>query len=266
MNRGAATTHPVDQASGLRRLFRQAPPEVLSVVPCGAGAIPWVARQVLGRGRTGRRVLTLDEWAACGNIADCLGVSPRFDLLQAVEGHVSFERCLLQVTPELYLAPVSRLVQVLGQDRITMQRTAERLRALQPMTDEWIVLAKPCELRGLSPLALAAPRVLLVLDPHPKAVTEAYATLKRLAPEADALSIGLALAGPVTPEARALLQNLLSVARRQLGVVLQLTGSFGEAFGMSSLASAREQSEVFIERLLRLSQAAAARARRGMVA
>lgn len=257
----------LDQASGLRRLFRQAPPEVLSILPCGAGATAWTARQIVQRGRAGRRVLALDEAATSGNLADSFGLPARFDLLQAVEGEVEIERCLGEISPEVFLCPVAQLVQALAGDRVTLQRSAERLRTLQPLTDEWIVLARPGATHGLSPLALAAPRMLLVLDAHPKAMTEAYATLKKVTEVADGLSVALVLAGPQTPEGVHLLGNLQVAVRRHLGIPLQTVRSVGEAFAMPAQAGARELSEVFIERLLRLSrEAVASRKRRGLMA
>lgn len=256
-----------DQASGLRRLFRQAPPEVLCVVPCGAGAFTWTARQIVQRGRAGRRVLALDESATSGSLADSLGIQGCHDLLRAVRGEVELAQCLGEICPEVFLAPVAQLLGALEGERILLQRAAERLRALQPVTDEWIVLARAAGMQALSPLAMAAPRLLLVVDAHPKAMTEAYATLKRCAAGADTLSVGLALAGPVTPETRGLLNNLQGAVLRQLGVVMQPVRSLGEAFGLQAEPGARELSELFIDRLLRLSrEAVAARAWRGLMA
>ncbi|HEX5127016.1 MAG TPA: hypothetical protein VFW00_09765 [Rhodocyclaceae bacterium] len=262
-----------DQAAGLRRMFRQTPPEVLAVVPCGAGATPWVARQLHARIRAGLRLLALDEWAAFGNLADCLGLAPRFDLLQGVEGFVAVEQCRVQTIAGLSLMAVSRLSRALSQDQAIRQDTIERLRPLQSETDEWLIHARPCDIAGLSPLALAAPRLLLAVDPYSKAVTEAYTTLKRLRLGADTSSVGLAMTGPATIETRALSANLQSVARRQLGFVLLPVSSLGEAMAMPAAVdenamcdTAQQTSAGFEERLLSMArhQARTARARSGL--
>lgn len=256
-----------DQASGLRRLFRQAPPEVLSIVPCGAGATAWTARQIVQRGRAGRRVLALDEWSSSGSLADRLGIRPHYDLLHAVEGLQNIESCLSEISPEVFIAPVAQLVLAMSGDRVTLQRTADCLHRLQPVTDEWIVLTRPSERNGLSPLAMAAPRMLLVLDAHPKAMTEAYATLKGMRRGVGTSAVALVLAGPHTPEAGGLLANLQQAARQHLGIALQSVRNVGEAFGIPAQADARELSEVFIERLVRLSrEAVASKKPRGLVA
>lgn len=245
-----------DQAAGLRRLFRAAPPEVLTVVPCGAAGVRWVARQLTLRVQAGLRVLAMDESVACGNLADCLGASPRFDLLQAAEGHVPAQRCLVPVMPGLHLAPVGRLARAVGPDRLTNQRVVAQFQQLQAEFDEWIVLARPSDLAGLSPLALAAPRLLLAVDPHPVAVTEAYATLKRIASGADTLSIGLALAGGGNAGAKGLVPNLQAVAGRQLGVDVNLVSSIGECLGLGSVDTRGAEPAAFIERLIWRAQVA----------
>jgi flagellar biosynthesis protein FlhG len=243
-----------DQAAGLRRLFHSAPPEVFTVVPCGAAAMQWVARQLALRVQAGRRVLALDECMACGNLADALGVSPRFDLLQAAEGHVPAERCLVEAMPGLQLAPVGRLARALGADRITDQRVAAQFQQLQAGFDEWMVLARPSDLHGLSPLVLAAPRLLLVVDAHPISIMEAYTTLKRIATGADILSIGLAMANRADPEAQALAANLLCVVKRQLGLEVEAVASVGESLVLGYDSGRAPANGAFVDRLLKRAQ------------
>lgn len=240
-----------DQAAGLRRLFRTAPPEVLTVLPCGGAAMHWLAQQLVLRVRGGVRVLAMDESVASGNLADCLGVSLRFDLLQAAEGHVAAQHCLAEPTPGLQLASVARLARAVGSDRVTNQRVVSQFRQLQADFAEWMVVARPADLGDLSPLALAAPRLLLVATPNPLSVTEAYAALKRLAPGADTLSIALACAGADDQGGGALLANLQAVARHQLGLTVERVSSVGESLALGGVPQTRIGADTFIERLIR---------------
>lgn len=218
----------MDQADGLRRLFRAAPPDVLAVLPCGAVTTRWVADQVLTRVHAGRHMLVLDEWEACGNLADCLHASMRFDLLQAIEGQVSEAQCIVDVMPGLRLAQVGRLARVLGAERIARQRTFALLQSFQASCDEWLLLARPGEVESLSPLLLAAPRLALVVDAHPMSVTAAWASLKRVVRAAPDMGFALCHAGKADASLQATLNSFCSLAASRLGVQIVQAGNLSE--------------------------------------
>jgi len=231
-----------DQAAGLRAMINQAPPEVLAVVPCGAASMRWVARQAEQRASLGQRVLAFDEWQISGNFSDCLGVSPRFDLQQAIEGLVSLDDCMAAGTVKgfeanvqsvLHVLAVARLARQIDGDRILQQRTLDCLLRLQAISDEWLLLARPCDLTGLSSFARAAPRLLLVVEPQERAITQAYAALKRLARGADTLAVGISVAGADDAAARLVITRFGQVAASQLGIQVQAVSSLGEALGLA---------------------------------
>jgi hypothetical protein len=251
--------HPSDQAAGLRAMLNHSPPEVLAIVPCGAAAMRWVARQARQRADLGRRVLAFDEWQISGNFSDCLGVSPRFDLQQAVEGQISVEQCVADTVPDragqssLGVLSVARLAREIDGNRILQQRVLSCLLGLQAASDEWLLLARPCDLNGLSSFARAAPRLLLVVEPVERAITEAYAALKRLARGADTLAVGISVVGPDEAQTRSLATRFQRVAASQLGIHVQPVSSVGEAIGLigaDSLEIAEQDGRGFAERLL----------------
>lgn len=244
-----------DQAAGLRRLFASTPPEVLSVVPCGAASVPWIAQQIALRLQASQRVLAMDERMACGNLADCVGVWPRFDLLQAAEGHVPVERCIVEAAPGFQLVPIGRLARAVGTDRVTNQRVLAQLQHLQPAADEWLIVGRT-DISGLSPLALAAPRMLLAIDPSSSSVTEAYAALKRVASCADKPLVGLALAKRADAATYGLIANLQSVAKRQLGIDVNLVSSVGECLALGYDSANSAGTNAFLDRLTRHAQGA----------
>lgn len=242
----------IDQAAGLRRLFQSAPPAVLAILPCVSVTTPWVAQQILARARTGVRVLALDEVEACGNLADCLGASSRFELFHAVEGHVSEQQCLQDVIPGLRLAQIGRLAHGMGRDRIVMQRTLALLKRLQLDCDEWLLLAHPAEVEDLSPLILAAPRLMLVVDAQPMAWTTAWATLVRLANAVPAAKFLLCHAGECDSLSRRREENFCSLAQTRLGTQVEAVGSLGEALVLGGQEEAF--ADVFIQRLVQTVQ------------
>ncbi|MDB5802476.1 MAG: fleN [Rhodocyclales bacterium] len=267
-----------DQAAGLRAMLNHSPPEVLAVVPCGAAAMHWSARQARQRAILGQRVLAFDEWQISGSFSDCLGVSPRFDLLQALEGQVGVEQCIVDAQPThsgqmgLGVLSVSRLAREIDGDRILQQRVLSCLLRLQSSCDEWLLLARPCDLAGLSSFARAAPRLLLVVEPVERAITEAYAALKRLARGADTLAVGISVVGDDDAQARLLAKRFQRVAASQLGIHVQAVASVGEAIGLTSglanglkngltgsestASTSADNTPGFPERLLRQARAA----------
>jgi MinD-like ATPase involved in chromosome partitioning or flagellar assembly len=254
-----------DQAAGLRAMLNQAPPEVLAVVPCGAAAMRWIARQAQQRAALGQRVLAFDEWQISGNFSDCVGVVPRFDLQQAVEGHIALEHCIAGATGaqtaahSVRVLSVARLSREIDGDRILQQRTLDCLLRLQSFSDEWLLLARPCDLAGLSSFARAAPRLLLVVEPVERAITEAYAALKRLARGADTLAVGISVAGADDARSRLLLTRFRQVAASHLGIEVQAVNSVGEAIGLAGTAAPDAGgASVFAERLLGRARSAAA--------
>jgi len=75
-----------DQAAGLRRLFRRAPPQVVALYAGGrrrADNAVLAAHRLAGRSQ---RVLVLDEAEAGSTLSAALGVGEGVDLLQLLDG------------------------------------------------------------------------------------------------------------------------------------------------------------------------------------
>lgn len=242
-----------DQADGLRRLFHSSPPEVLALVPCGAVTTRWVADQLRVRARCGVQMLVLDEWQACGNLADCLGVSTRFDLLQVVAGQVTEADAVVDVIPGLRVVQVGQLAQELGCERITKQRALTHLEHLQADCDEWLLMAQAHALAGPSPLVLAAPRTALVVDAHPMSVTTAWTTLRRLREQAPTMSFVLCQAGEASAPLHQALQQFCQLAQVRMGVHIELATSLGEALVLGE-GDVSGFADAFIQRLVRASR------------
>lgn len=238
-----------DQAAGLRRLLHAAPPEVLAVLTCCPGSNAWLAAQLRARALAGARLLALEECLAAGNLADCLGVSPRFDLRMVVEGSIPLAAALVEAVPGLDLAQVGALAAELGQDRVFNQRCLAQLRALRADWDEWMIVAPSAELRSLSQLTCSAPRLLLVMDARPMSVTTAYASLKRLAACGGERHVAVCMTQALDERSAQVLDNFCATVLHRLDLPLSQVSCLGEALALG----AREggvSADAFIERLV----------------
>jgi hypothetical protein len=251
-----------DQAQGLRQLLHAAPPEVLAVLPCGQGSMNWVAGQLRARAASGARILAMEERSAYGNLADCLGISPRFDLAAAMRGELPLDACIHESVAGLDVTLVAALADALGKDRIFNQRCEAQLRVLRTGWDEWVVLARGGSIEGFSQLSLASPRFLVALSSDPMSLTAAYACLKQIAAAGGERLVSICMTDAEAPHARQTLQRLCDVVLQRLDMPLQPVSSVGEA-----LACGRHEpgsgADAYIDRLVR---AAAGGARQGLAA
>ncbi len=243
--------HFGDQADGLRRLLRKVPPQVVSVVTFGASSVRWLASEARTGADAGSRTVIFDEVSVGNaNLADALGVAARFDLLQAVERHVSLDAVKVNVGEGLMLYPAARMARALvGADRLLGGRFGDSCRTLQRGADLWLVHARLGEGFELSPLAAAAHRLVVVIDGNAQAVTDAYSFIKRLAggpwPQVD-----LALGGRASADAEALVRNLAATVPTHVGLgVRRINGLEASAEAAAALSDTQER-EGFLERVL----------------
>lgn len=241
-----------DQADGLRRIFGGTRPRVLAVVPCGVVTISWVASALLARSgmQAGVRTLVLDEGERCGNLGDCLGLVPRYSLLEAAVGEVALPGCVCQGADGLALARAGELARQFGEDRIITQRGLQLLHALQGGFDEWLVMAHFDPLaEGFSPLVTNAADVLLVLDGRPKSATEAWAALGRLKKWRAGIRFAVCATGR-DAEARAALAAFRTLAKLRLGVEVSVAGALDEAFPGVERQKTGVLTDSFMDRLV----------------
>ena len=240
-----------DQAAGLRRLLHRAPPQVLSVVCCGPHAVSWLADQAKLKAGQGSSVVAFDELDCCGNLADALGVSPRFDLLQAVEREVPLEMARLAVGRGLSLLSTARLSRALpGADRRFAARLADTCRRLQLGVDLWLVHSRPGAGNGLSALAMAAHRMMVVVEGNARSVTEAYALLKQIR-RGPWPQIDLAVAGGVD---ETLVANLIDVVHQNTHLAVRRVRGLEACVAASAVLGRRD--ERYLERVMVIAQSA----------
>ena len=214
-----------DQAAGLRRLFRKAPPTVVALFSTGHRAQATAARCIERIGRQAHRVLVLDEAAGEASLAGVWGHTAGGDLLHALDDRQSVGALVQPVAGLMGRLPVTAAALALPLlDDARRVRLFEQIQTLQRHTRFMLVHAATASLDGPSPFVFAAPRRLVVAEASGRGATEAYACIKSLA----ALGIGslhVAVASARhRADAKAFFQRLESLVRQRVGLPLAWAG------------------------------------------
>ena len=244
-----------DQAAGLRRLFRRAPPQVVALYAGGrrsADNAALAAHRIAGRSE---RVLVLDEAEGDATLCGALGVGEGADLLQLLDGRSTLAH-ILQPVPGL-VGRVPAAAAALALPLLDDARRAcliEALRILHRHAGFVLVHASGEQAAEPSPFVLAAPRRLVVAEASASGATDAYQTIKGLA-AAGAGSVHVAVCrAHGRSDAAAFFRSLEALVRRHVGVPLAWVGELERddiAGGLQRplQTSAREAGAAFLRRV-----------------
>ena len=252
-----------DQAAGLRRLFRRAPPTVVALYATGrrrAHVALQTAHRIAGRSQ---RVLLLDEAQGEESLAGVLGLPAGGDLLGVLGGRPVRE--LLQPVPGLLgrvpVAACALALPLLDGER--RDCVLDALRTLQRPAN-FVLIHSACESAAdPSPFALAAPRRLVVAEASRSGATDAYQVIKRFA-AAGAGSLHVAVCGARgRADATAFFHSLSELVLRHVGVPLAWLGEverdeLAAGLGLGAAeASPRDAEAAFLRRLATFGNAQA---------
>lgn len=243
-----------DQAAGLRRLFRRAPPQVVALYAGGrrrADNAVLAAHRIAGRSE---RVLVLDETA--GGTAPCgaFGVGEGADLLQLLDGRSTLADIVQAVPGLVGRVPVAAAALALPLlDDARRACLVEALRILHRHAGFVLVHASGEQAAEPSPFVLAAPRRLVVAEASASGATDAYQTIKGLA-AAGAGSVHVTVCrARGRSDAAAFFRGLDTLVRRHVGVPLAWLGELERddiAAGLQAprQVSTREAGAAFLRR------------------
>jgi flagellar biosynthesis protein FlhG len=217
-----------DQAAGLRRLFGPRAPQVIAFVSgresCGRTTL--LVQTAAALAEAGHEVVIIDENGSPGNALSTFGVASRHDLMDLVQGKRSVQQVMLPAAPMVRVLAASRFADASQPlDEISSERLNVGLRQVQQ--DASFVLIDCAPRRGglVSPLALAARHIAVVVAAQGTAITHAYALIKRLAREQERSSFQVVITRARSRgEAQAIFDNLRDTAREHLGVRLDYLG------------------------------------------
>lgn len=214
-----------DQAAGLRRLFRRAPPQVVALYASGRGRTRnavLAAHRIAGRAQ---RVLIIDEAEGEAGLAPALGLAAGSDLLQMLDGRTMLAS-VLQPVPGL-LGRIPAAAAALAFPLLDDARRTCLIEALRLLHRHagFVLIHADGQLADMpSPFMNAAPRRLLVAEASASGATEAYQIVKRLA-ASGAGSVDVAVCGARgRADAAAFFAGLDELVRRHVGVPLACLG------------------------------------------
>ncbi len=240
-----------DQAARLRELaFRAREPEaglpsgrarVVAVTSGkgGVGKTSLVANLATVLARRGRRVTVLDADFGLANLDILLNLSPARNLGDLLRGEARAEEVVLEVEPGLRVIPgasgVDALAEVHGEER---RRLLASLASLTGDQDLLLVDTAAGIGRNVVDLCRAAGEILLVTNPEPTSLTDAYGLLKVLWHGHGTDKVRLVVNGVAgADEGRALHARLAQVVQRFLQRRLDYLGHIvrDECVGLSAL-------------------------------
>lgn len=209
---------PIDQASGLRRLFAcddafRALGVLSADARAGARAAAALARAL---GRRGQRVLVLDEARPPHDVGAALGLAARQGLIDApARGLHAVARAAGDGVAVLAAPDGADLLATLPEH--TLQALVEDWRA-RDEAPEWLVVNGADGTGERTTLAFTAGTRVLVLPAERARLADAYALMKRAHVDWSGESWLVLVDGAEAAAARALYASLRDTARRFLGV------------------------------------------------
>ena len=217
-----------DQAAGLRALLGQNGFQVITVMSGqpGAGKTAATVNLAVALARSGRDVLVVDQDRHGRGAAAMLGLTPRFDVADVLEGRCPLDALILNGPDNVQVLPLgggfSRLGRLSGRDQEWLAQSFNRL---QCGVDVVLVDMEEATDPDALPLGLAASEIMVVLPPGTTAITRGYTLVKRLVQNFGKRRFRLLLNRMGSAdEAQAVGHNFAYTAERYLGVTVDYLG------------------------------------------
>jgi len=217
-----------DQAAGLRRLLGQTGFQVLTVMSGqqGAGKTAATVNLAVALARSGRDVLIIDQDRHGRGACATLGLTPRFDVSDVLEGRCTLESLILNGPDNVQVLPLGGGFNRLGRlSERDQEWLAQSFNSLQCGVDVVLVDMEEATDPDALPLGLAASEIMVVLPPGNAAITQGYTLVKRLVQNFGKRRFRLLLNRMASPEdAQAVAHNFAYTAERYLGVSIDYLG------------------------------------------
>lgn len=217
-----------DQAAGLRRLLGQPGFQVITVMSGqqGAGKTAATANLAVALARSGRDVLIIDQNQHGRGACAALGLTPRYDVADVLEGRCTLDALLLNGPGDIQVLPIGGGFNRLGKlSERDQEWLAQSFNRLQCGVDVVLVDMEDATDPDALPLGLAASEIMVVLPPGGTSITQAYTLVKRLAHNFGKRQFRLLLNRMASPEqAQAVAHNFAHTAERYLGVSVDYLG------------------------------------------
>ncbi|MEW6590527.1 MAG: P-loop NTPase, partial [Pseudomonadota bacterium] len=213
---------------GLRALLGQNGFQVITVMSGqpGAGKTAATANLAVALARSGRDVLVIDQDRHGRGAAAMLGLTPRFDVADVLEGRCPLEALIMNGPDNVQVLPIgggfSRLGKLSERDQEWLAQSFNRL---QCGVDVVLVDMEEATDPDALPLGLAASEIMVVLPPGNAAITQGYTLVKRLVQNFGKRRFRLLLNRMTSADdAQAVAHNFAYTAERYLGVTVDYLG------------------------------------------
>ncbi|MBN8474830.1 hypothetical protein [Sulfuritalea sp.] len=218
-----------DQAAGLRRMFRARPARAVAFVSgresCGRTTL--LVHTAVALAGAGESVVIVDENPGPDNVHRVFGLKARHDLLDLIQRGQPLQSLVQPVAARLSVLSAAGFVAAVPQvDASTAAHLNTAFRQLQEGSSYVLIDCAAGKGQHLSPLALAAPQMAVVVAAQGTAITTAYALVKRLVQQRgrEGFQVAITRAGS-DREALSIFHNMRQTAQEHLGVRLDYLGS-----------------------------------------
>ncbi len=164
----------LDQAAGLRCLLPAAPVRAWNLTGArpGVGVTTLVVQLARALAQQGHQVLVLDQQRSAHNVGNAMGLRPRYDLLDALQGERRWSQVLLTTHQGVDVLPMARA----ARQSLSGAQPPQWQQALQSLLPQYdLILTDALPESRLLP----GQRSLLVLDATPEGLMQGYAHIKR---------------------------------------------------------------------------------------
>ena len=217
-----------DQAAGLRRLLSGDFVRIVTLTSGrrGVGKTTALINLAAALAKRGKQVMVLDEHQGAHSVVGMLGLTPYYDLSHVVRRERSLDQVMLSGPEGIMVVPAGKGVQSLA--ALGAEEQASLVHAFGQLSlpvDVVLVDAVAGVASHVLPLSLAAQELVLVVDPRPASMTDAYALIKVLNQGFARRSFHIIVNRVASPEeGEAVFSNVAAVASRFLKVSLDYMG------------------------------------------
>ncbi len=192
----------------------------------GVGKTNVTTNLAIAMAQAGKRVLVIDTDLGLANADVVLGVTPQFSLSQVLKGEKAIEEIVVEGPAGVKLiAGGSGFQELISINNPRLSRFLSSLEAMEEMADIILLDTGAGLSKNVLSFVLAADEVIVVTNPEPTALTDAYVTIKAIVKKSPSARPKLLInrAGD-EEEFHSAQSRLVKVCQRFLGISLDVLG------------------------------------------
>ena len=220
--------HPIDQASGLRRMAKPHPVRVIAVTggKGGVGKTNVSLNMAIALANMDQQVMVMDADLGLANVDVLLGLHPKYNLQHVIRGERTLEEVIVEGPAGIKVVPASSGIKDMAE--LSANQHAGLVRAFSELNQKLDVLIVDTA-AGISDSVVtftrAAQEVIVVVCDEPASITDAYAMIKLLNREHGLFRFRvLANMTQSAQQGREVYEKIVKVTDRFLDVAMEYIG------------------------------------------